>query len=103
MGINCRGLSVLGVLFLAPVLAVAAGAAPQQDTTQAGALVYQRTCAVCHDHAEALRAPTLATLEGMRYQQVYFALTVGKMQAQGKTLSPTQRGDLIDFLIAGRG
>ncbi len=49
--------------------------------------MYQRTCAMCHDHGEALRAPTLATLKGMRYQQIYFALTVGKMQAQGQALS----------------
>jgi polyvinyl alcohol dehydrogenase (cytochrome) len=95
VGINCRGLSVVALLLLAG----AAGAAPQQDTTHAGELVYQRACAMCHDHGEALRAPTLATLKGMRYQQVYFALTVGKMQTQGRTLSPTERSELIDFLI----
>ena len=42
---------------------------------------------MCHDHGEALRAPTLATLKGMRYQQIYFALTVGKMQAQAQALT----------------
>jgi polyvinyl alcohol dehydrogenase (cytochrome) len=92
---DCRGLGLL-------VFAVVAGsvcAAPQQDGAKNGELVYQRSCAMCHDHGEALRAPTLATLKGMRYQQVYYALTVGKMQAQGQALSGTQRSELIDFLI----
>ncbi len=39
---------------------------------------------MCHDHGEALRAPALATLKGMRYQQIYYALTAGKMQATGR-------------------
>jgi polyvinyl alcohol dehydrogenase (cytochrome) len=95
MRFNCRCLSVLACLFLA----CSASAAPQQDAVQAGAVVYARACAMCHDHAEALRAPTLATLKGMRYQQIYFALTVGKMQAQAQTLSGVQRSELIDFLI----
>jgi cytochrome c5 len=50
------------VLLLAGVLTGTAVAASQQDTTHAGKIVYQPTCAMCHDHAEALRAPTLATL-----------------------------------------
>ena len=66
-------------------------AASQQDAATAGGLVYQHTCAMCHDHGEALRAPTLATLKGMRYQQIYYALTVGKMQAQGQSLAALQR------------
>ena len=81
MRFNCRGSGLLAMLVLACSVRAAA---PQQEPAQAGEGVYQRTCAMCHDHAEALRAPTLATLKGMRYQQIYFALTVGKMQAQGQ-------------------
>jgi hypothetical protein len=88
-------LSVVALLLVAGT----AGAAPQQDTTHGGELAYRRACARCHDHGEALRAPTLATLKGMRYQQVYYALTIGKMQAQGRTLAPAERSELIDFLI----
>jgi polyvinyl alcohol dehydrogenase (cytochrome) len=95
MRFDCRGLSLLAFV----VLACGARAAPQQVAGKAGELVYQRACAMCHDHAEALRAPTLDTLKGMRYQQLYFALTVGKMQAQGQTLSGSERSELIDFLI----
>src|ERR1700733_8875122 len=81
------------------ILGCSAQAAPQPAAAQAGELAYQRSCAMCHDHGEALRAPTLATLKGMRYQQIYFALTVGKMQAQAQTLSARQRSELIDYLI----
>ncbi len=95
MRFDCRYLGLIAVLGLV----CSARAAPQQDTAQAGQGVYQRACALCHDHAEALRAPTLATLKGMRYQQIYFALTVGKMQGQGQTLSGTERSELIDYLI----
>src|SRR6202042_3248560 len=87
-----------GVLALM-VVACAARAAPAPDPAQAGQGVYQRACAMCHDHGEALRAPTLATLKGMRYQQIYYALTVGKMQAQAQALSGPERSELIDFLI----
>jgi polyvinyl alcohol dehydrogenase (cytochrome) len=95
MKLDCRWSGLLACMLLARNV----GAAPQQDTVQAGGAVYQRACAMCHDHAEALRAPTLVTLKGMRYQQIYFALTVGKMQAQAQSLSPAQRSELIDFLI----
>ncbi len=95
MRFDCRCLSVLTLM----VVAAAAGAAPAPDRAQAGQGIYQRACAMCHDHGEALRAPTLATLKGMRYQQVYFALTVGKMQAQGQSLTGIERSELIDFLI----
>jgi polyvinyl alcohol dehydrogenase (cytochrome) len=81
------------------LLACDARAATRQDTAQAGQRVYQRACAMCHDHAEALRAPTLATLKSMRYQQIYYALTVGKMQAQGQALKGPERSELIDYLI----
>jgi polyvinyl alcohol dehydrogenase (cytochrome) len=80
-------------------LAATAKAAPPQPAAQAGEGMYRRTCAMCHDHGEALRAPALATLKGMRYQQIYYALTAGKMQAQGAALTAGQRSDLIDFLI----
>jgi polyvinyl alcohol dehydrogenase (cytochrome) len=92
---GCRYLGLLAGV----VVAAGLHAAPQQDGAKSGELVYQRSCAMCHDHGEALRAPTLATLKGMRYQQIYFALTVGKMQPQAQALSALQRSELIDFLI----
>jgi polyvinyl alcohol dehydrogenase (cytochrome) len=95
MRFDCRFLGALVFLVVTGSLR----AAPQPDATKAGEQVYQRTCAMCHDHAEALRAPALATLKGMRYQQIYYALTVGKMQAQAHALSAAERSELIDFLI----
>ncbi len=91
-------LRCVSLLVVAAVVG-SARAAPQQDGAKRGELHYQHSCAMCHDHGEALRAPTLSTLKGMRYQQIYYALTVGKMQAQGQALTGQQRADLIDFLI----
>ncbi|HTY94083.1 MAG TPA: PQQ-binding-like beta-propeller repeat protein [Steroidobacteraceae bacterium] len=95
MGFGNRAFGLLVML----ALATGACAAPQQDAARTGEAIYRRACAMCHDHAEALRAPTLATLKAMRYQQVYYALTVGKMRAQGQTLTGSERSELIDFLI----
>ncbi|MEP7247442.1 MAG: PQQ-binding-like beta-propeller repeat protein [Gammaproteobacteria bacterium] len=64
-----------------------------------GKAVYEKTCAACHDNPEATRAPALATLRGMRYGSIHFALTEGKMQVQGASLSNAERGSLIDYLI----
>lgn len=99
MKLNRRCLNAVCLNVLILFAAGAVHSAPRQDSAKAGELVYQHTCAVCHDHAEQLRAPTLATLKAMRYQQVYYALTVGKMKAQGNTLSGAQRSDVIDYLI----
>lgn len=95
VGVQSRLIGVwAGILVLG-----AARGAPLPEAAHGGAQLYQQRCAMCHDHGEALRAPTLSTLKGMRYQQIYYALTIGKMQAQGRMLSGAQRSDLIDFLI----
>jgi len=77
-------------------------AAHPTSTTSAGRALYQRTCASCHDHSEQTRAPPLATLRSMRYETLDFALTEGKMRAQGAGLSAGQRAQLIDFIVARR-
>ena len=72
----------------------------QNGVTEAhpGAAVYQQACAACHDHAEATRAPTKATLSAMAYQAINYALTNGKMKVQASGLSDEQRGQLINYL-----
>jgi len=78
VGVQSRLIGVwAGILVLG-----AARGAPLPEAAHGGAQLYQQRCAMCHDHGEALRAPTLSTLKGMRYQQIYYALTIGKMQAQ---------------------
>jgi polyvinyl alcohol dehydrogenase (cytochrome) len=67
-----------------------------------GEAVYERTCAVCHDHPGTTRAPAFQALKGMRYGTIHFALTEGKMQAQAAALTMTERAAVIDYLV-GRG
>jgi polyvinyl alcohol dehydrogenase (cytochrome) len=64
-----------------------------------GRAIYLRACAGCHDNPQTTRAPSLQTLRGMRYVSIHVALTEGKMQVQGASLSAAQRSSLIDFLI----
>jgi polyvinyl alcohol dehydrogenase (cytochrome) len=65
----------------------------------AGKAIYDRACAACHNNPEQTRAPAFDALKAMRYGQLHYALTDGKMQAQGNTLKPDERAVLIDFLV----
>jgi polyvinyl alcohol dehydrogenase (cytochrome) len=71
----------------------------QQAADHPGKVVYERACASCHDHPGVTRAPAFDALKGMRYGTIHFALTEGKMQAQGASLSSAERASLIDFLV----
>jgi polyvinyl alcohol dehydrogenase (cytochrome) len=73
-----------------------------QEAGPPGKAVYERSCASCHDHPGVTRAPSFDALRGMRYGTIHFALTEGKMQAQGAPLGATERASLIDYLV-GRG
>lgn len=67
-----------------------------------GKVLYEKACASCHDHPVETRSPAFATLRGMRYGSIDFALTEGKMQVQAAGLNTAQRTELIDYLV-GRG
>ena len=81
----------------------APAAASPRNAHQVGAhpgqVVYERSCAACHDHPGVTRAPSLDALRGMRYGTIHFALTEGKMQAQGASLGSAERASLIDYLV----
>jgi polyvinyl alcohol dehydrogenase (cytochrome) len=64
-----------------------------------GKAIYNRACASCHNNPGQTRAPAFEALKAMRYGQIHYALTDGKMQAQGSTLKPSERQVLIDFLV----
>ena len=85
----------------APARAVGFPVAPPTPPVpeHAGKAVYDRACAACHNNPEQTRAPALDALKAMRYGQLHYALTDGKMQAQGNTLKPDERAVLIDFLV----
>ena len=82
----------------APTMASSASTVPAHP----GKAVYDKTCASCHDHPGATRAPSFDALRGMRYGSIHFALTEGKMQAQAAALTGAERASVIDYL-AGRG
>lgn len=91
-----------GLAGLALALAAAPMAWAQEDTAKAlpdpGQAIYRANCATCHDNPETSRAPAKATLSAMSYQTLSFALTKGKMQAQGSGLDDEARGQLINYL-----
>ncbi|MGH8176472.1 MAG: PQQ-binding-like beta-propeller repeat protein [Steroidobacter sp.] len=64
-----------------------------------GKSVYERTCAACHDNAEATRSPSFATLKAMRYQTIRYALLQGKMQTQAAGLSAAEKSAVVDYLV----
>jgi polyvinyl alcohol dehydrogenase (cytochrome) len=74
-------------------------AQPSSPADHPGKLVYEASCAACHNNPEATRAPAFDTLKAMRYQTIHYALSKGKMQAQAAALSPQQKSDVIDFLV----
>ncbi len=66
----------------------------------AGKPIYDgRACATCHNNPQQTRAPAFDALKAMRYGQLHYALTDGKMAAQGATLKPDERAVLIDYLV----
>lgn len=105
-----RGFSAAAAMVGAAVLAWGGlqlhGAEAQQsgqpismpDSLGLGASTYQSKCAVCHDHPAETRAPSRENLAAMTAQTIHFALTEGKMKAQGAGLSAEQRAQLIGYL-----
>lgn len=85
-----------------------AGAAQAQaqpaadDAAHPGKAVYDKACAACHDHPEASRAPSRASLRAMRPTSVEYHTTVGYMRTQAKGLSAAERKDLEDWLSLGQ-
>ena len=67
-----------------------------------GEAVYKQYCAACHEQPEATRSPAKATLQQMSLQFINFALTEGKMKAQGAPLSGEQRAQVVNYLIGAK-
>lgn len=76
-----------------------ASAAAETVKEHPGKAVYEQACAACHNNPETARAPALATLQGMRYQTLLYALNEGKMKAQAAALGAAQKSAVIDFLV----
>jgi mono/diheme cytochrome c family protein len=92
----------LALLTACMALARPSGASAQ-TVAAPGAAVYDAHCAACHDRPDATRAPPKSALEMMSPSEVNYALTEGKMKAQGSSLTDGQRRDLVGYLNGGRG
>src|ERR1051325_2839922 len=80
------------------LLAIAAPAVAQQ--TPDGAATFTRACATCHREGQ-ITAPTPAVLRQLTPEGILNALTQGRMQTQGATLSNAERRAVAEF-VAGR-
>ena len=97
LAVFAMALGMAGAATAQPTTAQPAAANPLQ-LPHPGQAIYRLQCAACHDNPTETRSPAKATLSAMSYQVISFALTKGKMQAQGAGLSETDRGDLINYL-----
>ncbi len=81
-----------------------ASAGPAADSPAAamqvhpGKAVYELACAACHDNPEATKSPALDSLRRMRFSNVVYALTEGKMKLHAAALSDAQKNSVADFL-----
>ena len=66
-----------------------------------GEQLYKENCAICHDQAESMRAPTLSDIKNMSAPSLRYALTDGKMKQQAAALESIDLDLLIDYLIPG--
>ena len=93
-------------LHLALVFAVALSAhsaaaqtPPAAQGAAPGQAVFDRACAACHDNGNS-GAPNRETLRLLTPEAILNALTNGKMQVQGSTLSEADRRAVAEFLAA---
>lgn len=94
-----RILTLIGVaLALAGCAGDGQGAAGQHET--AAAQLFQKHCATCHENPALGGVPQRAALSALRSDAILRALTDGKMQQQGKALTPAERSAVAQW-IAG--
>lgn len=70
------------------------------DANKAGEAIYARSCGACHDKPVESKSPPLDTLKRMGPRAVSYALTHGKMKAQGAGLSNSDLDSLVSWLAA---
>ena len=88
---------LLALLMAATAATPATEAATADQPPHPGRLVYEAHCAACHDHPEESQARTFQTLQRMIPDMIQYALTDGRMQAQGAALSGRELEDLMDY------
>ncbi len=73
------------------------GATQMKAPPHPGRLVYEKHCASCHENPEQSKARTFETLTRMIPGMIEYALTDGRMKAQGAALSETELNDLMNY------
>lgn len=85
----------LSELVLAALVVCAFSAMAQQPDPAA---LYQKHCAVCHDHSAATRAPERSALRQASPEVILQALEQGTMKVHGDALTRSERRSLAEFL-----
>lgn len=84
-------------LTTAAAMAMSAQPLAQDTDAHPGESVFASFCAGCHDGGDP-RAASVDALRAMTADSLRFSLTAGLMQAQGQTLTTSQREAVIDYL-----
>jgi polyvinyl alcohol dehydrogenase (cytochrome) len=83
------------------ILVLASCAAALAQDGSAGATVYQKHCAQCHDKGVG-RAPQPLAMTLFTPERVLASLTTGKMAEQGKALTPAEARSVSIFVTGGK-
>lgn len=76
----------------------ATASTPAAGSEHPGKAIYDRACAACHNNPEATKSPALDALQRMRFTNVNYALTEGKMKLQAAGLSDAEKKAVADYL-----
>jgi len=96
--------SLFNLVRFVVVLILSCGILCQADRAKAksdlsrGEKVYQKNCASCHDANPPGKASSIESLKSMSAASIDYALSVGKMQTQGASLTVNQRRALMSYL-----
>ena len=64
-----------------------------------GQRIYQQHCAHCHDRPRQTRSRSRQSLASIPQPLIVYALTEGKMQAQGQLLEEAQINSVANYLV----
>lgn len=97
-------LAGLGIALLCSTQSNAQTSSPSGNaaTAHPGQQVYERSCAGCHNNAQATRAPAFESLRTLSRSTVEYAITIGYMRIQAQHLSALERTQLLDWLSLGQ-
>jgi polyvinyl alcohol dehydrogenase (cytochrome) len=74
-----------------------AGAVMADEAPHLGRVAYDKHCAACHDNPEQSKARSFETLTRMIPGTIEYALTDGRMKAQGDAMSEAEIADLMSY------